>query len=66
MAFRDSLKLLVASSEQCTTSHTKTIRVILFILHEVVSQIYNGSDLELLKRKEVFCYDYVDSVALLN
>ena len=52
--------------EQLTASLAKTGRGNFYNLYEVVSQIYPGSDVELLERKGVFCYDYVDSFARLD
>ena len=66
MVFRDSLKLLVASLEQLPNSLAKTSRENFFNLHEVVSQIYPVSNVKLLDRKGIFCYDYVDSFARLD
>ena len=66
MVLRDSLKVLPASLEQLTASLAKTGRGNIYNLHEVVSQMYPGSDVELLERKGVFCYDHVDSFARLD
>ena len=66
MVIRDSLQLLPASLEKLTASLTKTGLGNFSNLHEVVSQIYPGSDVELLERTGVFCYDYVDVFALLD
>ena len=66
LVFRDSLQFLPASLEQLTALLAKTSRENFYNLHEVVSQIYLGSDVELFERKCVFCYDYVDSFARLD
>ena len=66
MVFRDLLQFLPASLEQLTTSLAKTGHGNLYNLHEVVAQIYPESDVELLERKGVFCYDYIDSIARLE
>ena len=66
MVFRYSLQFLPASLEQLTASLAKPGRGNFYNLHEEVSQIYPGSDRELLERKGVFCYDYVDSFARLD
>ena len=66
MVFCDSLQFLPAFLEQLTASLAKTGRGNFYNLHEVVSQIYPGSDVELLERKSVFCYDYVDFFARLD
>ena len=66
MVFRDSLQFLTTSLEQLTAMLAKTGRGNFYNLHEVVPQIYPGSDVELLERKGVFCYDYVDSFARLD
>ena len=60
MVFRDSLQFLPVFLEQLTASFAKTSRGNFYNLHKVVSQIYPGSDVELLERNGVFCYDYVD------
>ena len=66
MVFRDSLQFLPASLKQLTASLVKTGRGNFYNLNEVVAQIYPESDVELLERKGVFCYDYVDSFARLD
>ena len=55
--FRDSLLVLPSSQEQLTASLSKTARGNFYNLHKIVSQIYLESDVELLDRKAVFCYD---------
>ena len=57
MVFRDSLQFLPASLEQLTASVNKTVRENFYNFNDVVSQIYPGSDVELLERKGFFCYD---------
>lgn len=65
MVFRDSFQFLVSSLENLTISLAKTNRANFLNFHEVASQNYIGLDLELLERKVVFCYDYVDFFARL-
>ena len=66
MVFRDSLQFLDAFLKQLTASLAKTGRGNFYNVNEVVSQIYPGSDVELVERKGVFCYDYVDFFARLE
>ena len=66
MVFRDSLQFLPAFLEQLTASLAKTGLQNFYNLHEVVAQIYPESDVELLERNGVFCYDYVDSFVRLD
>ena len=66
MVFRDSLQFVPAFLKQLTASLGKTGRGNFYNLHEVVSQMYPASDVKLLERKCVFCYDYVDSFAQLD
>ena len=66
IVFRDSLQFLSASLEQLTASLGKSGRGNFYNLHEVVTQMYTGSNVELLERKGVFCYDNFDSFALLD
>ena len=66
MVFRDSFQFQTASLEQLTASLAKTGRENFYNLHDVVPQIYPGSDVELLELTGVFCYDYVDSFARLD
>ena len=66
MVFRDSLQFLFAFLEQLTASLAKTGRGNVYNLHEVVTQIYPESAVELLERKGAFCYDYVDSFSRLD
>ena len=66
MVFRDSLQFLPASLEQLTTSLAKTGRGNFYNLHEVVAQIYPESNIELLERTGIFCYDNIDLFARLE
>ena len=52
--------------EQLTASLAKTGRNYFYNLHEVFAQIYPESEVELLERKSVFCYYYIDSFARLD
>ena len=66
MVFRDLLQFLPAVLEQLTTSLAKTVCGNFYNLQEVVAQIYPESDVELLERKGVFCYECIDSFAMLD
>ena len=56
MVFRGSLQFLAVSLEQLKALLAKTGHGNFYNLYKVVSQIYPGSDVELLERKGVFCY----------
>ena len=66
MVFRDSLQFLPASLEQFATSLAKVGRGYFQNLHDVVTDVDPEADVELLERKGVFCYDYLDSLAQLD
>ena len=66
IVFCDSLQFLPASLEQLTASLAKTGLGNFYNLHEVVSQMYQGSDVKLFEPKGVCFYDYIDSFALLD
>ena len=66
MVFSDTLQFLPASLKQLTASLVKTGIGNFYNLHEVVSQMYPGSDVKLLEQKSVCCYDYVDTFARLD
>ena len=66
MVFRDSLQFLSASLEQLAASLAKVGRENFQNLHDVVSDVYPEADVELLERKGIFCYDYLDSFARLD
>ena len=66
MVLRDSLQFLPASLEQLTASLAKTGRGNFYNLHEVVVKIYPESDVKLLERKGVFCYNYIEIFARLE
>ena len=66
MVFRDSLKFVSALMEQLATSLAKVGRGYFQNLHDVVTDVYPEAGVELLKRKGVFCYDYIDSLARLD
>ena len=66
MVFRDSLQFLGASLEQLAGSLAKVGRGYFQNLHGVFIDVYPETDIELLERKGVFCYDYLDSFAWLN
>ena len=66
MVFRDSLQFLPASLEQLAASLAKVGRAYFQNLHEVVTDVQPEVDVELLDRKGVFCYDYLNSLARLD
>ena len=66
MVYCDSLQFLLASLEQLTTSLAKTGCGNFYNYQEVVAQIYPESDVELLERKGLLCYDYIDLFARLD
>ena len=66
MVFRDSLQFLPASLKQLTAPLAKTGRGNFYNFHEVFAQNYPESDIVLLERMGVFCYDYIDSFARLE
>ena len=66
MVFLDSLQFLPASLEQLAASFAKVGRGYFQNLHDVATDVYPEADVELLERKEVFCYDYLDSFTRLD
>ena len=62
MVFWDSLQFLPASLEQLAASLAKVGRGYFQNLHDVVTDVYPEANVELLERKGVFCYDYLDSL----
>ena len=66
MVFRDSLQFLPASLEQLAASLAKVGRGYFLNLHNVVTDVYPEADIELLERKGVICYNYLESLARLN
>ena len=66
MVFRDSLQFLCAPLEQLAASLAKVGRGYFQKLHDVVTDVYADANVELLERKRVFCYDYIDSFARLD
>ena len=66
MVFRDSLQFLPASLEQLAASLAKVCRGYFQNLHDVITDVYPEADVELLERKKVFCYDFLDSLARLD
>ena len=64
--FRDSLQFLPASLEQIPASLAKVSRGYFQNLHDVVTDVYPDTDVQLLERKGFFCYDYLDSLARLD
>ena len=63
MVFRDSLQFLPATLDQLAASLAKVGRLYFQNFHDVVTDVYPEAKVELLERKGVFCYDYVDSIA---
>ena len=66
MVFCDTLQFLPAFLEQLAASLAKVGRGYFQNLHDVVTDVYYEADVELLERKGVFCYYYVDSLARLD
>ena len=69
MVFRDSLQFLNSSLDNLVKSLAKTGRNNFYNLHRFIPQYFIGADdehLQLLERKGVFCYDYIDSFERLN
>ena len=66
MVFRNSLQFLPAFLEQLAASLSKVGRGYFQNFHDVVTDVYLEADVELLVRKGVLCYDYLDSVARLD
>ena len=66
MVFRDSLQFLSALLEQLAASLAKVGRGYIRNIYDVVTDVYFEADIELLERKGVFCYDYLDSFARLD
>ena len=63
---RDSLQYFPPSLEQLTASLAKVGRGYFKNLHDVVTNMYPEANVELLERKEVFCFDYLDFLARLD
>ena len=66
IVFCDSLQFLSASLEQLAASLANVGRENFQNLHAVVTDVYPEADVELLERKGVFCYDYLDSLPRLD
>ena len=66
MVFRDSLQFLPASLEQLEASLAKVGGGYFKNLYDVVTNVYSEADVELLERKGVFCYDYLESLERLD
>ena len=66
MVFLDWLQFLPASVEQLAASLAKVGRGYFQNLHDLVTDVYPEADVELLERKGVFCYDYLDSFTRLD
>ena len=66
MVFRYSLQILPASLKQLAASLAKVGRGYFQNLHDVVTDVYPEAGVELLERKGVFCYDYLDYIARLD
>jgi len=61
MVFRDSLQFLSASLDSLAQSLAKSDRTDFERLHAVIADKYPGAPVEMLERKGVFCYDYIDT-----
>ena len=66
MVFRDSHQFLPASLEQLAALLGKVGRGYFQNLHDVVTDVYPEADVELLERKGVFYYDFLDSFTRLD
>ena len=66
MVFRYSLQFLPAFLEQLAASLAKIGCGYFQNLHDVVTDVYPEAVVELLERKRVFFYDYLDSFARLD
>ena len=66
IVFRDSLQFLPASLEQLAASLANIGRGYFQNLNDVVTDVYPETDVELLERKGVFCYDSLDSFTRLD
>ena len=66
MVFRDSLQFLCSSLEALASSLAKSGRENFIHLHEIISERYPESPVELVERKGIFCYDYIDSFERFN
>ena len=66
MVFRNSFQFLPASLEQLTASLAKVGRGYFQNLHDVVTDAYREADVELLERKGVICYDYLNFFTRLD
>ena len=66
MVFRDSLQFLSALLEQLAASHDKVECEYIQNIHDVVTNVFFEADVELLERKGVYCYDYINSFARLD
>ena len=66
MVFRDSLQFLCSSLEALASSLAKSGREKFIHLHEIISDRYPESPVELVERKGIFCYDYLDSFERFN
>ena len=60
IVFHDSLQFLPALLEQLAASLAKVGRKYFQNLQDVVLDVYPDADVELLERKGVFCYNYLD------
>ena len=66
MVFRDSLQFLPASLKQLAASLAKVDRKYFQNLHDVVTDVYPEAYVELVERKGVFCFDYLNFLARLD
>ena len=66
IVFRDSLQFFFSSLEALATSLTISKRENFKHLHHVVGEWYLNATVELVERKGVFCYNYLDSFAHLD
>ena len=59
--FRDSLQFLFSSLDALSGSLEKSGRQNFKHTDQVITSSYANANVELLKRKGIFCYDYLDS-----
>ena len=66
IVFRDSLQFFFSSLEALASSLSKSGRENFKHLHHVIADRYPNAPMELVERKGVFCYDYLDNFARLD
>ena len=61
IVFRDSLQFMFSSLEALAGSLIKSGRQNFKHLHQVIENRYKNANVELVERKGIFCYEYLDS-----